>query len=129
VSVGDLRYDPLTGRARRGKRAFTLSNIERRLMGCLVAGTGPVSIIELRQAGWNDAPAAADTALTRQAEHAVEVAMWRLGGKINGPGEQRLLTSRSVNARRVGYRLDAPTVAATHTSADRDDDATSVSIR
>ena len=111
VIARDLWCDTLTGAARRGPRVFTLSSIERRLVACLAAHPGrPVSIVELRQAGWNDLPECADTALTQQAEHAVEVAMWRLFGKINGRDESRLLMTLSVNGRRLGYQLasDAP---------------------
>jgi DNA-binding response OmpR family regulator len=106
VMVGDLWCDTLTGAARRGARTFGLSSIERRLVACLAARPGrPVSILELRQAGWDDMTEYGDAALTHRAEHSVEVAMWRLMGKLNGPGERRLLMSLSVNARRVGYQL------------------------
>jgi DNA-binding response OmpR family regulator len=106
VMVGDLWCDTLTGAARRGARTFGLSSIERRLVACLATRPGrPMSILELRQAGWDDMTEYGDAALTHRAEHAVEVAMWRLMGKLNGPGERRLLMSLSVNARRVGYQL------------------------
>jgi DNA-binding response OmpR family regulator len=106
IMVGDLWCDTLTGAARRGVRTFGLSSIERRLVACLAGHPGrPVSILELRQAGWDDMTEYGDAALPHRAEHSVEVAMWRLMGKLNGPGERRLLMSLSVNARRVGYQL------------------------
>jgi DNA-binding response OmpR family regulator len=108
VIVGDLWCDTLTGAARRGARTFTLSSIERRLVACLAAHPRrPVSVAQLRQAGWNDVPELADAVLTQQAEHAVEVAMWRLGAKINGLGERRLLMTLSASGRRLGYQLAA----------------------
>jgi two-component system, OmpR family, response regulator len=106
IMVGDLWCDTLTGAARRGARIFALSTIERRLVACLAANPGrSLSILELRRAAWDDLSEYADMALTHRAEHSVEVAVWRLMGKINGPGERRLLMSLSVNARRVGYQL------------------------
>jgi DNA-binding response OmpR family regulator len=106
VMIGDFWCDTLTGAARRGTRTFTLSSIERRVVAYLVKHPGrPLSIVELRRAAWDDVAEYADTGLTHRAEHSVEVAMWRLMAKLNGPGERRLLMSLSVNARRVGYQL------------------------
>lgn len=104
VSVGDLTYHPITGEASRGKRRFTLSQIERTLtmFGTRHAGRA-LSVIELWRAAWAP-PSQIVTDLSERDIHAVEVAMSRLAAKLNGPGESRMITtSRDDRRRRIGY--------------------------
>lgn len=117
VTAGDFTFDPLSGAAHRGERAFSLSPTERRLVSYGLANAGrPLTVAEMRRAGWSSyaTPAAAPRApatlhggdLSRNAEHAVEVAMSRLGTKLNGPAELPMVKSVSANGRRLGYQFD-----------------------
>jgi DNA-binding response OmpR family regulator len=107
VTVGDLRYDPLTGEAQRGSRQFSLSQIERTITTFGVRNAGrALSIDELWKTAWSHADQ--DTRpLPERDVHAVEVAMSRLAAKLNGPGEPRILgTTTDEKRRRIGYRFD-----------------------
>jgi DNA-binding response OmpR family regulator len=118
VTHGDFTFDPLTGAAHRGTRVFSLSPTERRLVSYGLANAGrPLSVAEMRRAGWSNYATAHHNDLSRNAEHAVEVALSRLGTKLNGPDEQAMVKSVSANGRRLGYQFDIPTTPSLQTLA------------